>query len=180
MRNQKGFTLIELLVVIAIIGILSTIVLVSVNDARIKARDARRVSELRSIATALEVYYDKYGEYPPGPGIKDPEGDGYARAGSNVETNWESMLGCLVVEGFLAKLPVDSVNTWDDDDCDSGTCGCMQIYIYRAEYSHGSYGSYELATVQESDFGENCKSECGLWQEGEPGESTYQFCITSN
>ncbi len=57
-KGEKGFTLIELLVVIAIIGILATIVLVSLNSARSKARDSRRVSDLRQIALALELYYD--------------------------------------------------------------------------------------------------------------------------
>lgn len=57
-KNRKGFTLIELLVVIAIIGILATIVLVSLNTARIKARDARRESDIRQIGLALEMYYD--------------------------------------------------------------------------------------------------------------------------
>jgi len=57
-RDKKGFTLIELLVVIAIIGILATIVLVSLNTARQKARDARRVGDIRQIALALEMYYD--------------------------------------------------------------------------------------------------------------------------
>ena len=57
-KGQKGFTLIELLVVIAIIGILSTIVLVSLNTARSKARDVRRISDLRQVALALEMYYD--------------------------------------------------------------------------------------------------------------------------
>lgn len=62
-KAQKGFTLIELLVVIAIIGVLATIVLVSLNTARSKARDSRRVSDLRQLALALEMYYDDNDAY---------------------------------------------------------------------------------------------------------------------
>ena len=62
--KQKGFTLIELLVVIAIIGLLASIVLVSVNSAREKARDARRKADLHQIQLALEMYYDNNGHYP--------------------------------------------------------------------------------------------------------------------
>lgn len=63
MRN-KGFTLIELLVVIAIIGLLASIVLVSLNSARAKARDTKRAADLRQIQTALEMYYDVNNSYP--------------------------------------------------------------------------------------------------------------------
>lgn len=59
-NNNKfltGFTLIELLVVIAIIGLLATIVLVSLNSARQKSRDARRATEIKQISTALEMYF---------------------------------------------------------------------------------------------------------------------------
>jgi prepilin-type N-terminal cleavage/methylation domain-containing protein len=63
-KKSKGFTLIELLVVIAIIGILATIVLVSLNSARIKARDSRRVSDIRQIQLALELYGDSSITYP--------------------------------------------------------------------------------------------------------------------
>lgn len=62
--KNKGFTLIELLVVIAIIGLLASIVLVSLNSARKKARGARRVSDMRQIMTALEMYYDNNNVYP--------------------------------------------------------------------------------------------------------------------
>jgi len=55
MRKQKGFTLIELLVVIAIIGLLSTLAVVSLNNARAKARDAKRVSDLKQISTLIEM-----------------------------------------------------------------------------------------------------------------------------
>jgi prepilin-type N-terminal cleavage/methylation domain-containing protein len=53
---KKGFTLIELLVVIAIIAVLSTLSVVSLSSARQKSRDTRRVSDIRQIQTALEMY----------------------------------------------------------------------------------------------------------------------------
>jgi prepilin-type N-terminal cleavage/methylation domain-containing protein len=64
MRKQKGFTLIELLVVISIIGLLSTMAVVSLNNARQKSRDAKRISDVRQIQTALELYYNDANGYP--------------------------------------------------------------------------------------------------------------------
>lgn len=64
-NKARGFTLIELLVVIAIIGILSSVVLASLNGARQKGRDARRIADLKQIQLALEMYYDSNAsEYP--------------------------------------------------------------------------------------------------------------------
>lgn len=65
--GARGFTLIELLVVIAIIGILSAVVLTSLNSARLKARDARRISDIKQIQLALELAYDTNGSYPAAP-----------------------------------------------------------------------------------------------------------------
>ena len=62
--NKKGFTLIELLVVIAIIGLLSTLAVVALSSAREKARDSKRLSDLKQIQTALELYYTDKGAYP--------------------------------------------------------------------------------------------------------------------
>lgn len=62
--TRKGFTLIELLVVIAIIGILSSVVIASMNSARQKSRDARRISDVGQIKTALELFYDSNQAYP--------------------------------------------------------------------------------------------------------------------
>jgi type II secretion system protein G len=63
--HPKGFTLIELLVVIAIIGILASIIMVSLGSARAKGRDAKRISDIRTIQLALEEYYNDNGTYPP-------------------------------------------------------------------------------------------------------------------
>ncbi len=64
--QKKGFTLIELLVVIAIIGILSGVVLASLNVARLKARNAQRISDVRQVQLALEFFFDDQasGRYP--------------------------------------------------------------------------------------------------------------------
>lgn len=58
MLNKKGFTLIELLVVIAIIGVLSSIVLASLNNARNKAADAAIRSDISHLRTAAELYFN--------------------------------------------------------------------------------------------------------------------------
>ncbi len=64
MRNQKGFTLIELLVVVAIIALLSTLAVVALGSARTKSRDAKRVSDIKQIQTALELYFNDKQGYP--------------------------------------------------------------------------------------------------------------------
>ncbi len=57
---QSGFTLIELLVVIAIIGILSSVVLASLNTARQKGNDAAVKSNLATVQTQAQLYYDDH------------------------------------------------------------------------------------------------------------------------
>lgn len=90
----RGFTLIELLVVIAIIGILSSIVLASLNSARVKARDTQRVAEVREIAKALNAYFADNGYYPPNP-----------VSGTIIRSSQAGFLAELVAGGYLAQIP---------------------------------------------------------------------------
>src|SRR3989344_4961570 len=86
---KRGFTSIELLVVIAIIGILSSIVLASLNSARKKGRDARRVSDIKQLQLALELSYDAVGAYP-------------------LALN----TAALVTPGYIAAIPVDPTSSF--------------------------------------------------------------------
>jgi len=63
-KKSRGFTLIELLVVISIIGLLASVVLVAVNNARQKGRDAKRIGDLTQFAKALELYFNDKFSYP--------------------------------------------------------------------------------------------------------------------
>ncbi len=62
--KKTGFTLIELLVVVVIIGVIASIVIISLGQIRRKARDARRISDVRQTMLALELYYDDHLRYP--------------------------------------------------------------------------------------------------------------------
>ncbi|MDD3711445.1 MAG: carboxypeptidase-like regulatory domain-containing protein [Patescibacteria group bacterium] len=62
--NKSGFTMIELLVVVVIVGLLFTLSVVSLQNARVNARDAKRVADIKQIQFGLELYYRDQGEYP--------------------------------------------------------------------------------------------------------------------
>ncbi|HNX10612.1 MAG TPA: FISUMP domain-containing protein [bacterium] len=64
MKSKKAFTLIELLVVIAIIGILATISVIALNNARAKSRDAKRIGDIKQVSTALELFFNDKNRYP--------------------------------------------------------------------------------------------------------------------
>lgn len=83
-KNKIGFTLVEVLVVVGIIALAATIITASLRNARVKSRDARRLQDLASVRSALELYLANNGSYP---------------AGSN--------LSVLRTGGFISALPLD-------------------------------------------------------------------------
>ncbi len=98
-KKSLGFTLVELLVVIAIIGILASVVLVSLNGARSKARDARRIADIHQISLALESYYDSNQGHD---GADADTGTDYPSLGGTVSASLE-----LLVPDFMANEPKD-------------------------------------------------------------------------
>src|SRR5579872_300255 len=117
----KGFTLIELLVVIAIIGILASIIMVSLGGARAKARDAKRISDLKEIQLALANYFNDYGFYPY---------DIYKSNGTRGAPSWG------LSPDYLAAVPTDPSAGISQTNCDIGKSGSPSTngcYIYVAE-----------------------------------------------
>ncbi|MEX0933161.1 MAG: type II secretion system protein [Candidatus Paceibacterota bacterium] len=124
-RRRGGFTLIELLVVIAIIGVLSSIILPSLNVARARARDANRVAQMQQIRTALELYFSDHGEYPI---------DGCKRRGEPLGCGCNSFYDVgdeLSDLGYLGDSPRDP------QDPDMGPSECYQ---YQNNYAGPSCG----------------------------------------
>ena len=141
MKNQKGFTLIELLVVISIIGVLSSVVMVSLNNARERARDAVRKSDLAQLHRALELYYLDYDQYPS-EGWCDSSIGSCGHACPCDESDWNytntGYIGLrLRNDGYYQNLPKDPINNstyyyYYEPNCNQGVCvgfGCCDYQI---------------------------------------------------
>jgi prepilin-type N-terminal cleavage/methylation domain-containing protein len=124
--KKRGFTLIELLVVIAIIGMLSSVVLASLQSARGKARDARRKEDLNQIYTALALYYDDKGYLPTT--------DYYSGADAG---GWDfSSQGSFVpfLSGYISDVK-DPINNGTGNIFSTGSGYAYAYYCYASENS---------------------------------------------
>jgi prepilin-type N-terminal cleavage/methylation domain-containing protein len=105
--KKKGFTLIELLVVIAIIGILSSVVMVSLGGARSRARDAKRQSDIQQVTTAQEMYHNEKESYFTAASQDSiPTIGTYLPAGDDPQAptkhyNWLGNTGCTPASQFF-------------------------------------------------------------------------------
>ncbi len=144
LKTNKGFTLVELLVVITIIGILATVALVSLNSARAKARDAKRLGDVRQIALALEFCYNDIGKYLPASTFpaagaaltcsgttyinsmpSDPSGGNYTYAVDN-DSNAQKYVVAAKLETNNTALNGDKDGTVYGIDCeDAGLVYCL-------------------------------------------------------
>ncbi|OGZ36361.1 MAG: hypothetical protein A3I88_02775 [Candidatus Portnoybacteria bacterium RIFCSPLOWO2_12_FULL_39_9] len=107
--TKKAFTLIELLVVIAIIGLIAAIVLISVKNIKQKSRDARRVSDIKSIQEGLSLYNIDARIFPVY--------DGYL-------TGSDNMSQALVSADSMQAVPIDPLNAAVD--------GVIYKYYYQS------------------------------------------------
>lgn len=117
MSNKKGFTLIEILVVVFIIALLASIIIVSVNRARITSRDARRKADLAAVKTAVELYFDLRSDYrikTPPPASLDtgaigwPSSGWFNASGGSYQVN--STAHGLELNGLLNPAPKDPIS----------------------------------------------------------------------
>ena len=145
MKNtaRKGFTLIELLVVIAIIGLLSTLAVVALNSARAKSRDAKRISDVKQVQTALELYFADQGGYPsPTAGLVL----GGTGAGRLCDAGFQD--AACTTTTYMGQVPAaptpPSANTYAYTGKDSAGVDCT---------SGGKCASYEILFTLEGQTG---------------------------
>lgn len=103
--NRQGFTLIELLVVISIIAILSTIGLTIYSSAQKQARMSKRISDLKAIQSALQVYYSANKTYPVVTPLTDTGWRSECVAGGSLPADQVIPLG--FVPNYMAAFPAD-------------------------------------------------------------------------
>lgn len=144
LRAQKAFTLIELLVVIAIIGLLSSVVLTSVNSAREKSKVARIAQDFKTIEKALYLFADDSGRstyWRCNTGSTDCFGLGN-------DPTIESMVESTGLSAFLPTAPTEPIGgtyryDYDGDDfCSSGcwTAQAFNILYYPSTGLAATYG----------------------------------------
>ncbi|PKM91225.1 hypothetical protein CVU82_04220 [Candidatus Falkowbacteria bacterium HGW-Falkowbacteria-1] len=152
----KAFTLIELLVVIAIIGVLATLAVVALQQARQRARDSKRVADMKQVSTALEIFFNENNRYP-----------------TIEEWNSGSIISFSTGENFMNIIPTAPT------PADGGCSSASNTYFYMPQNSGASYTVDFCIGKQISGMSEGTKQMTpgGIITISEPGgESSSWFC----
>lgn len=176
MRNKNnGFTLIELLVVISIIGLLSSVVLASLNGARIKARDVKRAAEIKQLTTVIQFYVDdNNGTFPSNAGCF-PHGWcclGHGDAGTcwtpSSGYHGSTALDNSLSPKYISKIPDDPLNN---------TSRLGDAYMYRADVdANGTYATLHWGVENSSPTSQTCAGgTVGYWGAGAGNGGDY-YC----
>lgn len=140
MKKEKGFTLIELLVVIAIIGLLSTLAVVALGNARLKARDAKRQSDIKVLQTAIELYLTENTDSPtagatwaalgttlatqlPGGAPEDPGTNRWCYCDDDAASSTKYLIAVALEESKAVAGDLDTVAATIDDTYTFGAGG---------------------------------------------------------
>ena len=170
--SHKAFTLIELLVVIAIIGLLATIAVVSLNQARIKGYDAKRTADIKQISTAMQMYLQDNGTYPDPGALLCAGGSSqwYCLGQTSASTCWEGGFHGrdglnTALAPYIVKIPDDPVN-------DTSYWGDAYLYNFnQSSLWNGITGTIIHWYLNEPTNSNNCLN--GIYG---TGNSTHWWC----
>lgn len=153
-RQRAGFTLIEVLVSISIIALLSSVVMAATNTARKNARDSKRISSIREIQTALELYFTDHQSYP------DADTSETSGLSSGTGGVWDTpqdgdFLQVLVDGKYLQGTVLDPLNETDSQynlryyKFPAGALGCPEnrgsFYVLGIADMETSNGRHQLS-----------------------------------
>ena len=133
-KKNTGFSLLELLTVIAIIGLLASVVLSGLPTARVRSRTAQRITDMRLVQNALELYYANNHSYPYTWSIW-----------RSVCSSWGGFAADFVIPGltptYMATIPVDP---------QTDAAGDKNCYRYRSDGVDYAFSVYDVTELRGS------------------------------
>ena len=142
-QANRGFTIVELLIVIVVIAILASISVVAYVGIQQRARDTQRLSDLRSIAQALELYKVDNGHYPK-------ESDGASAGSARGRLGQGNPIDGMLAP-YMDQIPVDPVND------------ATHYYYYDGKHNCGGQGAKSVLFARTMESGKTDSETCTAW-----------------